>query len=197
LIIVRHGRTAANAEGLLAGRIDVGLDDVGRAQATAAAAAVLAAHGAVDRVIASPLSRALDTAAAFGRPVEVDERWIELDYGDYDGTRMSAVPAEEWAAFRADPQHCLPGGESLGAVAERVAAAGAEILPAAKDQTIVIVSHVSPIKAAVAWALGVGPEISWRTNLQNASITRIAAGPRGPVLHGFNDVAHLVVAGRP
>ena len=61
----------------------------------------------------------------------------------------------------------------------------------ARDRTVVVVSHVSPIKAAVAWALGVGPEVAWRSHLDPASITRIAIGPAGPVLRTFNEVAHL------
>ena len=52
-------------------------------------------------------------------------------------------------------------------------------------------SHVSPIKAAVAWALGVGPETSWRMFLGVAAICRIEIGPRGPSLVGYNSVAHL------
>jgi broad specificity phosphatase PhoE len=65
LILLRHGRTKANAGGLLQGRIDLELDDLGQQQAQAAAAAI----GKADRVIASPLVRAQQTAAAFGQPV--------------------------------------------------------------------------------------------------------------------------------
>ena len=54
---------------------------------------------------------------------------------------------------------------------------------------MVIVSHVTPIKAAVAWALGVGGAIAWRLHLQTASVTRIGWGNDVPVLHGFNEVA--------
>jgi len=75
LVIVRHGRTDHNAAGLLLGRLDPPLDPLGRDQAAALAAAL----GPVDRVIASPLRRATETASAFGRPIEIDERWIEVD----------------------------------------------------------------------------------------------------------------------
>mgnify|MGYP003343543945 CR=1 FL=1 len=66
-----------------------------------------------------------------------------------------------------------------------------ELVDAARDRTIVVVSHVSPIKAAVSWALGVGVEISWRCRLDQASITRVAIGPGGPSLASFNETAHL------
>ena len=89
LVIVRHGRTEANARGLLLGRLDVALDELGRAQAERLAAST----GPVDRVVASPLQRTRQTAAAFDQPVEIDERLIELDYGEYDGRPFADVPA--------------------------------------------------------------------------------------------------------
>ncbi len=186
LVVVRHGRTAANARGLLLGRRDPDLDDVGRAQAATLAAVV----GPVDRVVSSPLGRARQTAATFGRPVEVDERWIELDYGTWDGRAAGDVAADQWAAWRADPDFAPPGGESLRALAARVAAA-CEDLAAAPDRRVAVVTHVSPVKAAMAWALGVGVEVAWRSFVAPASVTRIAVGPHGPSLVGFNDVAHL------
>ena len=112
IIVVRHGQTAANAQGLLLGRLDVDLDDVGRAQAVALAAAL----PDPDLVVTSPLARTRQTAAAFGGDVEleVDERWIEMDYGDFDGRPVADVPNETWARWRADVDFAPPGGESLG-----------------------------------------------------------------------------------
>lgn len=187
LILVRHGRTEANRAGLLLGRLDVALDATGEAQADAVAAAV----GPVDRVVSSPLARARATAGAFGQPVEVDERWVELDYGELDGTPLRDLAPERWAAWRADVGWRPPGGESLAELGTRVRAACAELAEDARDRDVVVVSHVSPIKAAAAWALGVGDEVSWRLHLSPASITRVGVGPHGPSLHGFNDVAHL------
>src|SRR5690554_322266 len=103
LIVVRHGQTDNNARGLLLGRSDPGLDDTGRAQASAVAAA-LATRSADARVIASPLTRTRETAAIIARDetVEIDERWIELDYGTAEGTPVLDVPAETWARWRSD-----------------------------------------------------------------------------------------------
>lgn len=191
LILVRHGRTEANRAGLLLGRLDVDLDPTGRAQAAATAAAV----GPVDRVVSSPLRRTRQTAEAFGVPVEIDERWVELDYGELDGTPLRDLPAERWAAWRADVGWTPPGGESLRQLGERVRRACDDLHEAARRETVVVVSHVSPIKAAVAWAMGVGDEVSWRLSLSPGSITRIGVGPAGPSLHGFNDVGHLAGVG--
>ena len=191
LIVARHGRTVHNAGGRLQGRVDLPLDDEGRRQA-AALARVL---GGVAGVVSSPLLRARQTAEAIasaaGVPVEVDERWIELDYGELDGLPLADVPAEVWAAWRADPGFAPPGGESLADVRARVAPACEQLLERSADGDLVVVSHVSPIKAAVCWALGVGDEVTWRTFLAPASVTRIGRGPAGPSLRGFNDVAHL------
>jgi alpha-ribazole phosphatase len=191
LILIRHGRTAANAQGLLQGRLDVPLDEVGEQQAAAVAAAV----GPVDRVVASPLTRTRQTAAAFGRPVELDERWIELDYGELEGQPVASVGIEVWDRWRADLDYVPAGGESLRALSERVLAACEELIEASRHRDIVVVSHVSPIKSALLWALGAEPELTWRTHLDQASITRIGCGARGPVVRSFNETSHLV--GRP
>ena len=184
LTLLRHGRTTANAGGLLQGRVDNPLDDVGERQAVAAAAAI----GPVDRVIASPLLRAQQTAAAFGVEIETDERWIELDYGEWDGRPVRDVPPETWAQWRTDLSLRPPGGETLEELGERVRTALTDL---AKDPNghVVVVSHVSPIKAAVAWGLGVGDEVSWRTRLTTGSFSQLDL--RGPSLTAFNVVPDL------
>lgn len=188
LIIVRHGRTEANAKGLLLGRrLDPGLDELGVSQAQALRGAV--AGGS--RVVCSPLRRTRETAEALGLPVEVDERWIEIDYGTADGTPLADLPADTWRAWRADVGFALDDGESLSEVGTRVRAALDDLAEEASERDIVVVSHVSPIKAAVAWALGVGDEVVWRMFCAPASITEIGtAGPQ-PSLRCFNSTAHL------
>jgi broad specificity phosphatase PhoE len=188
LIVVRHGRTEANASGLLLGRrLDPALDEVGERQANALAAVLPASA----RVISSPLLRTRQTAAALGRPVEVDERWIELDYGDLDGTPLRDVPADVWAAWRSDPTLAPGGGESLADLGERVRSACDDLVEEAAARDVIVVTHVSPVKAALAWALGVGDEVAWRAYVAPASITEIATGRSQPSLHAFNGCAHL------
>jgi broad specificity phosphatase PhoE len=195
IVVVRHGRTAANAGGLLLGRADPPLDAEGDRQA--AALGVACAGLDVVRVVTSPLGRCRETAgaiaaaAAGGVPVDVDERWIELDYGELDGVPFADLPAELWSAWRADIEWCPPGGESLAALGRRVRAGVDALVADARDRDVVVVSHVSPIKAAVAWALGVGDEIAWRMWVAPASITRIACSGPTPSLRSFNELAHL------
>lgn len=194
IAFVRHGQTAANAQGRLQGRSDLPLSDLGREQAAAVAAAFADAKPV--RVCSSPLTRARDTAALIAAPhgltVEVDERLIEVDYGEWEGRSLGEVRAEDWGAWRADAQFSPPGGESLATVQERVASFVADALT---DDLVIAVSHVSPIKAAVCVALGVDEAATWRMFLDLASVTRVGAQGGGtPFLLAFNDVGHLTPA---
>ena len=164
LLLVRHGETAANVDGLMLGRADPPLTDRGVAQARALAAVL----PTPDRVIASPLRRALDTAAAFGSNVEVDPRWIELDYGELDGRPLSSVPVEMWERWRSDPSVAPEGGEPLAVLGRRVREACADLVPDAATGVVVVVTHVSPIKAAVAWALAARDEVAWHMYVEDA-----------------------------
>jgi broad specificity phosphatase PhoE len=183
LILVRHGQTSANAQKLILGRADLPLTEEGQRQAAALARGLKEPS----RVISSPLRRARETAAAFGRPVIVDERWIELDYGTFDCVPITDVAEDVWARWRADPHYAPGGGESLTVLGTRVRAACEELLDEVVERDVVVVTHVSPMKAAVAWALGTGDEVIWRLYVEDASVSRISVGPFGPVLTAFNE----------
>jgi broad specificity phosphatase PhoE len=183
LILVRHGQTATNAEGRLLGRADPPLTELGERQAAAVAKAI----GPVGRVISSPLKRAQQSAAPFGAPVEVDDRWIEIDYGELENTPLAEVEPEFWSRWRADPTLAPPGGESLAEVGRRVRAACDGLMQEAADGDVVVVSHVSPIKAAVAWALGGDDAMAWRMFLDVAAVCRVAIRDHGPVLVSFDE----------
>jgi probable phosphoglycerate mutase len=192
IAFLRHGQTAINRDGRFQGRTDPPLTELGRVQANRAAE--LFATATVTRVIASPLTRAIETATpiadAHGITIETDARLVELDYGEWDERGLGDVTPEEWARWRADTSFAPPGGESLAHVHARVAAFCAESID---DELVVAVSHVSPIKAAVCWALGVDPSVTWRMYLDLASVTRI--GRRGdgpPYLASFNETAPVV-----
>jgi broad specificity phosphatase PhoE len=192
IAFVRHGQTELNRGGRLQGRIDAPLSALGREQAAALGRGF--ATTPVARVFTSPLQRAHDTAAAIasahGLAVEVDERLIELDYGAWDGLLLTEVSADDWAAWRRDPGFSPPGGERLADVTARVTAFCADVLADPVDGLVIAVSHVSPIKAAVCGALRVDESITWRMQLDVASVTRIGRRPDGsPYLAGFNDAS--------
>lgn len=191
LVLIRHGRTAWNAQRRVAGRTDVELDDVGRAQARAAGTAL----GEVAELRTSPLVRAVETAELLGtgHVAAVDESFVELDYGDAEGMVLGGVDEATWRAMRLEPDRPWPNGESMVDLHRRVSAscdalfaddgAGAR----RSDGDVVVVSHVGPIKACVAWALRCGPEVDLHLRLDNATLTRIAWGPFGPVLLTYNE----------
>jgi broad specificity phosphatase PhoE len=183
LILVRHGQTVTNAEGRLLGRADPPLTELGKRQAAAVAKAI----GPVDRVVSSPLARAQATAACFGVAIETDERWIEIDYGVLENQPLAEVSREFWDSWRADPSIAPEGGESLLAVGDRVWAACEELTGAAASSDVVVVSHVSPIKAAIAWALGGDHAMVWRMYLDVAAVSRIAVRDHGPVLVSYDE----------
>ena len=193
LVLVRHGRTVANAARKLQGLLDLPLDEEGFAQV----AGIAGWLDKPDRVISSPLVRARQTAEAFGMPYEIDDRWVELDYGSLDGVPIADVGEDIWAKWRSDPTYRAGGGESMEAMGRRSVAAAQELIDDARDQMIVVASHVSPIKAVVAWALGVDVNVVWAMHLDQASVTRILSSPAGPVLLAYNETRRTQTSWRP
>lgn len=189
--LVRHGQTSANRDGLLVGRIDPPLTDLGVEQADRLAAALVGSS--VVRVVSSPLARTRQTATAIaarlGLEVELDVRAIEIDYGAWDGTPLAEVPLEAWRQWRTDADFRPPGGESLREVGERTGRLMGDLL--VDDASVIVVTHVSPIKAALTWALGASDLLAWRMFVEVASISRIGLRQGAPVMLGFNDTAHL------
>lgn len=190
IILIRHGETTTNARRLLVGRSDPSLTERGERQARALAPYL----EGVEEVWTSPLRRARDTAA-IALPhlsATVVEAFIEVDYGTQDGQPLSALSEADWRAFEHDHDVAFGGGESLASVDRRVhheldtLLADRTSLLHAPDRHLAIVSHVSPIKSSVVWALGVAGSTAWRTRLDNGSITSIATRARVPALVHFN-----------
>jgi broad specificity phosphatase PhoE len=190
LALVRHGETLDNRAGRLLGRSDPPLTALGRVQARALAAA-LGPEGPV-AIVTSPLARAVQTATfiadSCGTEVKVDERLIEINYGEWERRPLREV-STDGAARASSPGAAYPGGESLVDVSERIVPVCEELL--AREGLTIAVTHVSPVKAAMAWALGVGDEIAWRSHLSLASITRIGQRRGQPFLVSFNETQHL------
>ena len=190
LILARHGRTAANAQGLLQGRMDLPLDEVGREQARKIAVAL----ASVDVVISSPLRRAVETADALGKKFEIDDRWIEMDFGNLDGQRRQDIDPAIWIRLQRDVHYQPEGGESLANMMLRVTPALDELLARSEHETIAVFTHVMPIKAAFSHVLHIGMETAPRTYLDQASLTRMTMTPVGAVLHSFNETGHLRIS---
>jgi ribonuclease H / adenosylcobalamin/alpha-ribazole phosphatase len=180
-----------------AGRSDVPLTDLGVQQAAAAAKRLASAGLAL--IVTSPLLRAVCTAqevaAVTGAQVVRDEDFRETDFGAWEGLTFAEV-RERWPdevrTWLADPAAAPPGGESFAEVSTRVTGALQRALAGREGQAILIVSHVTPIKALVAAALLAPPAALYRMHLDVAALSEIDWYPDGPaVLRSFNDTAHL------
>ncbi|MBV9099034.1 MAG: bifunctional RNase H/acid phosphatase [Frankiaceae bacterium] len=198
LLLLRHGETPLTPEKRFSGRGDPELSERGVAQAAAAAARLLSAGG-IAAVVSSPLRRAKQTASAvaesLGVDVVVDEGFVETDFGAWEGLTFAEVRARfpaEMQAWLGDPSVPPPDGESLTETFARVTSARERVLASYPGLRVVVVSHVTPIKAMVREALGAPPQVVYRMHLDPASLTTIDWYADGPaVVTGLNDVSHL------
>ena len=196
-LLLRHGQTPMSAQKRYAGRTDAPLTDTGVRQAVAAAKRL--APAGLDAIVASPLQRTVRTAeevaAVTGIPVLTDEGFRETDFGAWEGLTFPEVRKRwpsEMAAWLADSSVAPPGGESFAQVTERVTAALRRVLDSRESQTVLIVSHVTPIKTLVATALLAPPPALYRMHLDVAALCTIDWYADGPaVLRSFNDTSHL------
>ncbi len=201
--LLRHGETALSAERRFAGRGDIPLTKAGLAQADAAAAR-LAARGGIDVIVTSPLQRARQTAEAVakatGAPLQVEDDLAETDFGKWEGMTFAEASARwpnELSAWLGSADVAPPGGESFAAVARRVLAALDRLLAAHEFRTLLLVSHVTPIKTLACQAMLAPPAAMYRIHLDVASLCEIDWFADGPaVVRSLNDTGHLRQAGR-
>jgi broad specificity phosphatase PhoE len=196
-LLLRHGQTPMSVQKRYAGRTDAPLTDTGVQQAAAAAKRL--AQAGIGAIVSSPLQRTVRTAeevsAVTGVPAVTDDGFRETDFGAWEGLTFAEV-RERWpsemTAWLADPSVAPPGGESFVRVSERVTAALHRVLAERASQTVLIVSHVTPIKTLVAAALLAPPAALFRMHLDVAALCEIDWYADGPaVLRSFNDTAHL------
>jgi probable phosphoglycerate mutase len=195
--LLRHGQTPMSVQKRYAGRTDAPLTEVGVQQAAAAAKRLASAGLGV--IVTSPLRRTVQTAQAVaavtGAAVVTDDGFRETDFGAWEGLTFAEV-RERWpaeiSAWLADPEVAPPGGESFTDVSARVTAALDGVLAARAGQTVLIVSHVTPIKMLVTAALLAPPAALYRMHLDVAALSEIDWYADGPaVLRSFNDTSHL------
>lgn len=191
LILVRHGRTAMTEQHRMAGgggRFDPPLSELGRGDADRARAYLdLIAGGGVHGVVApsvvlsSPMARTRETAqiaaAGLGLPVGIEPGFVENDYGHWDGLTYPEISErwpEEMRAWQGSPDYAPPGGESLTAHVDRVLRARDDVLRRYPGRCVLVVSHVTPIRALVRAAMDAGVAAMWRMAVDpcSFSITR-------------------------
>jgi broad specificity phosphatase PhoE/ribonuclease HI len=184
-LLLRHGQTQLSTQRRYSGRGNPALTDVGQQQAEAAAQ-YLGPRGGVTAVITSPLQRAYDTAAkaakALGLDVTVDDDLIETDFGAWEGLTFSEAAEKDPGLHRKwlrDTSVTPPDGESFDSVAERVQRVRGRIISEHAGETVLVVSHVTPIKTLLRLALDAGPGILYRLHLDLASLSIAEFYPDG------------------
>ncbi|MDW4899619.1 bifunctional RNase H/acid phosphatase [Streptomyces californicus] len=201
LVLLRHGETALTPQKRFSGSggTDPELSATGRDQAERAAEH-FAALGTVQEIVSSPLRRCRETAATvaarLGLDVHVDEGLRETDFGAWEGLTFGEVRerhGDDLTAWLASPDAApTGGGESFAEVAERVAAARDRIVARYAGRTVLLVTHVTPIKTLVRLALGAPPEALFRMELSAASISAVAYyGDGNASVRLLNDTSHL------
>ncbi|MFI6820703.1 bifunctional RNase H/acid phosphatase [Micromonospora sp. NPDC050187] len=200
LVLVRHGQTEWTAQRRYSGRGDVPLSERGRDQARATAARVAALAPTVAAVVSSPLSRCTATArpiavALGGVPLRTSDDLVECDFGAWEGRTFTEVRQEwpgEMDAWLASTAVAPPDGESFTDVTIRVLRARDRLLAAYPGETVVVVSHVSPIKILLRDALAAGDAFLHRLHLDPAGVSVLDVWADGGVaVRSVNDTAHL------
>ncbi|OAH12917.1 bifunctional RNase H/acid phosphatase [Streptomyces jeddahensis] len=200
LVLLRHGETPLTREKRFSGSggSDPALSDAGRAQADRVAAA-LAARGTIQAVVSSPLRRCRETAdivaTRLGLEVSIEDGLRETDFGAWEGMTFAEVRdryPDDLNAWLASAKAAPTGGESFAAVTRRVAATRDKLITAYRGRTVLLVTHVTPVKTLVRLALGAPPESLFRMELSAASLSAIAYYADGNAsVRLLNDTGHL------
>jgi len=184
LVVVRHGATSHTPEKRFSGGLasaNPGLSDDGRAQVVATAEWLAPLRDRVATVVASPVRRTRESAdivaEMLGAQVVEEPGLAEMEYGAWDGLTFAEVRERfpgELETWTGDLDHAPGGGESFRTVQQRVSAALDRLLERHHGETVVVVSHVTPIKMLVAKALGSTIDAVFRMELTPASVTVLA-----------------------
>jgi broad specificity phosphatase PhoE/ribonuclease HI len=198
LLMLRHGQTEHSAQRRYSGRADLPLTELGERQAAAAAARLANTNG-VAAVVSSPLRRARQTAEpvadALGVPLTVHDGLIETDFGAWEGLTFAEARDRDpdlHTRWLTDTSLAPPGGESMDAVHRRVRRVRDQLISEHGAATLIVVSHVTPIKALLRMALDAGPSLLHRLHLDIASLSVAEFYPDGPAtVRLVNDTSYL------
>ncbi|MFJ7417738.1 bifunctional RNase H/acid phosphatase [Streptomyces uncialis] len=200
-VLLRHGETPLTPSKAFSGSggTDPSLSEVGRAQAVLTAGA-LAARGTVQAIVSSPLKRCRETAQAvadrLGLDVRVDDELRETHFGAWEGLTFGQVreryPDDLTAWLDSEDARPTGGGESFTEVTERVARARDRLVEEYAGRTVLLVTHVTPVKTLVRLALGAPAKSMFRMELSAAALSAVAYFKDGNAsVRLFNETAHL------
>jgi probable phosphoglycerate mutase len=198
LYLVRHGQTDASRHNQFCGRIDPPLTPVGVSMAEALATR----YGRLGwrEIVSSPLLRAQKTAEptarAAGLPVTIDDGWVEIAYGEWDGRAEDEVErndAGRFAAWVAHPGRVAPpGGESGDQIAARALGAVERIRARHGDGKVLVVSHKATLRVLLCALCGIDvDQFRRRIGQRVCAVNVVDFPPSGPLLQVLGDVSHL------
>ena len=201
VVLLRHGATRLTPEkrfsGVGAG--DPGLSTAGRDQARRAASSPLLRRAAFAEVLCSPMTRCRETAeliaAELDLPVRVEAELREMDFGRWEGMTFDEVrdryPDDLWEWKRSPSAAPTGSAETFVEVFERMGTAARKLTARYAGGSVIAVTHVTPVKALVAHALGAPPEALFRMELSAAGFSRIAYCGEEASVKLVNDTSHL------
>ena len=195
LVLVRHGETSANLDGVWHGSTDTPLTERGRRQAERVAAHMAEHHAAASAVYASPLQRARHTAVpiarALGLELRTDEGLVEFNLGSWEGKTYRELASEHqlWDKMQRDPHFAPHGGESPLQVTERVCTALRRIHDAHPGERVIVVTHGGALSMAMGLLLD-GDHTKWRRVMDNCALSELVLEPEAE-LRSFNYAEHL------
>ena len=198
MLLLRHGQTALSVDRRYSGRGNPALTEIGQAQANGAAAR-FAGNNGIAAVVSSPLGRAQQTATAaakvLGLPVTVHEGLTETDFGEWEGLTFREAAERDPELHRkwlSDTSVCPPAGESFDEVRERILKVRDDLTASYAGSTILVVTHVTPIKTLLQLALDAGPSLLYKLHLDLASLSIAEFYPDGgSSVRLVNDTSHL------
>jgi broad specificity phosphatase PhoE len=179
LILIRHGESSSNRDGILTGRAASSLTEKGKRQSEQAAKFLIERFGSIDEIYSSPLKRALETARIISEklsvPVLEDELLVEMNFGIWEGKRADELASQpEWSSYLKDPFHFhFPGGETPQMVKKRMEVFKEKLLSKNNWKTILVVSHYTPIVFLILGVLNYNNASRAPFYIDNASISII------------------------
>jgi broad specificity phosphatase PhoE len=192
ILLIRHGESRSNRARALSGRGDTDLTPRGKSQVKKVSRFIKKRFLTVDRIYSSPLKRALHTATLLSKrldtPVTADELLLETDFGAWEGMSRDLLMSQPgWDSYTSDPFHFIfPDGESPQDVKNRVQRFREKLFADGGWDTIVVVSHYTPIVFFILKALGDEQRTRAPFTIANASLTVLESTDRGDYIGMMN-----------